>query len=92
MIEQPVTLIVGSDSDSDEAIRAVEGAGILLHIVNSTLGERDFETPLLVNAWGVFEGLDAIIWFTRVATEHYKMDIVGAPSIRGDVSEQRGRA
>lgn len=68
-MEQPVTLFVGADSESAEAVRVIQGSGVTTHIVDDTLGGRDFETPLLVTSWGVFEGLNAIVWFTKVAEE-----------------------
>ena len=66
---RPVTLFVGSDAQSNEALKIVKDAGIALHVIDSDLGYRDFDTPLLVSAWGVFDGLKAIAWFTEVASQ-----------------------
>ena len=68
MMDQPVTLFVGKDSDSDEAISVVKKAGIETKIVNGTSETFDFDPPLLISAWGVFDSLKSIRWFTRMAT------------------------
>ena len=57
MMDQPVTLFVGKNSDSDEAITIVREAGIETQIVNGTSDNFDFDTPLLISAWGVFDSL-----------------------------------
>ena len=67
--QQAGTLFVGTDPDSDEAIEALANVGMGPHIVNVGLTHRDFSIPFLINAWGVFEGVQEIRWFTKVASE-----------------------
>lgn len=80
MEQQPVTLFIGSDAESDEAKRVLKDAGIELYIVDGMLGERDFQLPLLLTAWGVFEDLQSIIWFTEVAKQR---QLEGRPEAAG---------
>ena len=67
--QQSGTLFVGSDPDSDEAIEVLTIVGMGPHIVNVGLTRRDFNIPFLINAWGVFEGVQEIRWFTELASE-----------------------
>lgn len=67
--QKPVSLFVGNDSESDKAIKAVERTGINLRIFNNSRGHFDFDPPLLISAWGVFEGLNSIVWFAKMASE-----------------------
>ncbi len=69
-----VTLFVGHDPDSDKALKIVNGAGISLHVVDCTGGRCDFEPPLLISPWGVFDGLTSISWFGRLAAEQVASD------------------
>lgn len=62
-----VTLYIGHDSDSKEAMKIVEAAGLDLHLVDCTLQHCDFEPPLLISRWGVFDSLHSISWFGEVA-------------------------
>lgn len=64
---QSVTLYIGQDSDSKEAVKIVEAAGVNLHVVDCTFEHCDFEPPLLISSWGVFDSLNSIIWFGAVA-------------------------
>ena len=78
--QQPVTLFVGNDSESNKAIKAVQDAGINSRVFDRAVGQFDFDTPLLISAWGVFEGLNSIIWFTRIALQHDKPNMDSATS------------
>jgi hypothetical protein len=78
---QSVTLFIGNDPDSKRAVKVVEATGIILHVVDCTLGRCDFEPPLLISAWGVFDSLDSIIRFGQIASETTILDesISGVP-------------
>lgn len=65
--EGAVTLFVGPDSDSKQALKVVTDSGIETLVINSTSDLVDFDMPLLFGSTGVFEGLQAIIWFVKVA-------------------------
>lgn len=67
------TLFIGNDSESNEAVKAVNDAGIKLRIFDRTTGQFEFETPLLITAWGVFDGLSSISWFVKVAKQQNEL-------------------
>lgn len=77
---QLVTLFIGNDPDSDKAKKIVQDSGINLCVVYCGIGQCDFDLPLLVSPWGVFDGINSITWFGRVASEQSKLDdpIAGA--------------
>ena len=64
---QSVTLYIGHGTDSQEAVKIVEAAGVTLRLVDCTHGHCDFDPPLLISPWGVFDSLNSIIWFGKVA-------------------------
>ena len=54
---QVVTLFVGSDPDSNEAVKVIQNMPFDLRVVKCQVGQCDFETPLLISSWGVCDGL-----------------------------------
>ena len=71
---QSVTLYFGHDSDSTTAVKIMEAAGVDLHLVDCTVEHCDFEPPLLISPWGVFDNLNSIIWFGDVAARFSMVD------------------
>ena len=67
------TLFIGNDSESDDAVKAINDAGLKLRIFDKTNGQFEFDTPLLITAWGVFEGLSSISWFAKVAEQQKEL-------------------
>ena len=65
-----VTLYFGHDSDSAEAVKIVEAAGVDIRLVDCTQEHCDVEPPLLISPWGVLDSLKSIIWFGQVAASH----------------------
>ena len=76
---QVVTLFVGSDPDSNEAVKVLQNMPFDLRVIKCQVGQCDFETPLLISSWGVCDGLSSIIWFGRVASQENKPDEIRAP-------------
>ena len=66
---QIATLFIGGDSDSDEAKKIVESIDVDLSVVDCKSGYCDFEPPLLISAWGVFDGLRSIKWFGQLTAQ-----------------------
>ena len=66
-VTEQVALYVGRDKDSDRASTLVREVGIEPIIVTCAPGACDFQTPLLIAPWGVFEGLNEIAWFANLA-------------------------
>ena len=62
----PDTLFIGANSESTEAGEIVKTSEINSQVVDGTQGYFDFEPPLLISSWGVFEGLKSIKWFAEV--------------------------
>ena len=81
MLKQPITLFVGNDDDSQLARDAVEKSGLELNVFQAKAGELDFETPLLISAWGVFDSLSSIRWFIQMAA-HSRGE--GIDAVAGD--------
>jgi hypothetical protein len=67
---QNVTLFIGSDPDSGQALEIVKNFPFGLKVVDCNIVECDFETPLLISSWGVFDDLNSIIWFGQVASQN----------------------
>ena len=68
---QPVTLFIGEDSDSQQAKKVVEDAGFVMFVIDPRDDETDFETPVLISEWGIFNGLSGITWFIDFARSRY---------------------
>ena len=67
---QNVTLFIGNDPDSGEALKIAQSFPFSLKVVDCKTADCDFETPLLISPWGVFEDLGSIIWFGQVAAQN----------------------
>jgi len=71
--QQVVTLFVGSDPDSDEAMKVAQTMPFELKVIECKVGQCDFDPPMLISSWGVFDGLNSIIWFGQVAAEYSEL-------------------
>ncbi len=61
-----VRLFVGRNRSSKRAMQLLREAGIEVQVIDGSKVDRDFNLPLLISDWGVFDNLESIDWYVKV--------------------------